>query len=96
MGQKLIPFRDVSRRMANFGLTATSLFEIWTPAVQVAFTKEFYSFLIVDRMVLFLSYSGLFFFLFFFYQGLSSAFDFSISKELLRVNFVMRDVQGLI
>ena len=44
--------------------------------VQVAFTKDVFPFL--DRMVLFLSSKGLLVFCFFlFYQGLSSAFDFS-------------------
>ena len=88
--------------MANFGWTATSLFEIWTPAwsfvITSLFNKGNFSFLY--RMVLFLSSLGLFFFFLFsffvvvfFYQGLFSALDFSvskdfsISKELLRVNF---------
>ena len=60
--------------------------------VQVAFTKDVFPFL--DRMVLFLSSKGLFFFLFFvFYQAFSSAFNFSSSRdfskslELPRVNF---------
>ena len=79
--------------MANFVLTATSLFEIWTPAWSFAtasrFHEGFFSFL--ARVVLFLSSLGLYFFLF--HQGLSSAFDFSmskdsVSKELPRVNFV--------
>lgn len=68
-------------RMANFGLTATSLFEIWTPAWSSArtsgFHKGIFSFLV--RMVVFLSSLGLFFSLF--YQGLSSAFDFFMSKD---------------
>ena len=87
--------------VANFGQKATSLFEIWTPAQSSAstsrFHKGFFSFL--DRIVLFLSSFRLFLFLFvfvfvFFYQGLSSAFglsmskDFSINKELPHVNFV--------
>ena len=60
--------------MVNFGLTATSLFKIWTPAppVQVAFTREvlflfltdWYS-LFFDRLVLFLSSLSPFFFFFF-------------------------------
>ena len=60
--------------------------------VQVAFTKDVFPFL--DRMVLFLSSKGLSVFCFFlFYQGLSSAFDFSPSRdfsksiELTRLNF---------
>ena len=59
--------------------------------VQVAFTKDVFPFL--DRMVLFLSSKGLLVFFFLFYQGLSSAFDFSPSRdfsksiELPRLNF---------
>ena len=89
--------------IANFGLMATSLMEserqLGAPPVPVAFTNEFFA--LLDRMVLFLSSSDLFFFfLFLFYQVLSTAFDFStskdfsmskdfsISEELPRVNFV--------
>ena len=80
--------------MANFGWAATSLFKIWTPAWSFVITSLFYkgNFSFLYRMVLFLFSLGLFF-LFFFYQGLFSALDFSvskdfsISKELLRVNF---------
>ena len=72
--------------MTSFGLTATSMFEIWTP--------PWSSPALVDRMVLFLYF--LFrpvFFFFFSYQGLSSDFnffmskDFSIAKELPRKKF---------
>ena len=64
------------------------------PTLQVSFTKEFFSFLY--RMVLFLSTLGLFFIFsfLFFYQGVFSALDFSVSKdfstskELLRVTFL--------
>ena len=62
----------------------------WSFVITSLFYKENLSFLY--RMVLFLSSLGLFFF-FSFYQGLFSALDFSvskdfsISKELLRVNF---------
>ena len=83
--------------MANFGWTATSLFEIWTPAWSFVITSLFYkgNFSFLYRMVLFLSSLGLFFLFsfFFFYQGLFFALDFSVSKdfsigkELLRVNF---------
>ena len=76
--------------MTNFGLMATSLMEserqLGAPPVPVAFTNEFF---------LFLTEWSFFFFLFFlFYQVLSTAFDFSMSKdfsiseELPRVNFV--------
>ena len=68
--------------MANFGLTANSLFKIWTPARSSARTSRFHKnfFPSLDRTVLFLSSYGPFFFSF--YQGLSSAFDFSMSKDL--------------
>ena len=86
--------------MAHFGLTVTSLVKSRhqheAPLVQVVFTKEF--FFLLDRVVPFLSQFGpvFFFFCFFFFisQGLSSAFDFSMSKdfsinkELPCVNFV--------
>ena len=92
--------------MAKFGWTATSLFEIWTPMwssdIICLFYKGNFSFLY--RMVLFLSTLG-FFFLFsflFFYQGVFSALDFSVSKdfstskELLRVTFLkVRDVNKI-
>ena len=66
----------------------------WSFVITSLSYKENFSFLY--RMVLFLSSLGLFFSFslsFFFYQGLFSALDFSvskdfsISKELLRVNF---------
>ena len=64
----------------------------WSFVITSLFYNENFSFLY--RMVIFLSSLGLFFlFFFFFYQGLFSALDFSvskkfsISKELLRVNF---------
>ena len=68
--------------MANFGLTANSLFKIWTPARSSARTSRFHKnfFPSLDRTVLLLSSYGPFFFSF--YQGLSSAFDFSMSKDL--------------
>ena len=47
--------------MANFGLTATFMFEIWTPACSSANTSRFHIFHFLDRMVLFLSSLGLFF-----------------------------------
>ena len=78
--------------VVNFGLTATSMLETWTPAQSFASTgrchEEFFSFL--DRMVLFLSFffGPKFLFHFFFDQGLSSAFDFSMGKELPRVNLI--------
>ena len=74
--------------MTSFGLTATSMFEIWTPPSSPP--------ALVDRMVLFLYFlfRPVFFFFFFFpYQGLSSDFnffmskDFSIGKELPRKKF---------
>ena len=68
--------------MANFGSTANSLFKIWTPARSSARTSRFHKnfFPSLDKTVLFLSSYGPFFFSF--YQGLSSAFDFSMSKDL--------------
>ena len=79
--------------MAKTGLTTTSLFEIWTSTWSYVSTnrchKAIFSFL--DRMVLFLSSLGLFFFFPFL---LPKTFDFSMSKdfslrtELPRVNFV--------
>ena len=68
--------------MANFGLTATSLFEIWTPAWSSASTSRFH------KGICFFSWQNFFCFVFFFNQGLSSALDFSISTELAFVNFV--------
>ena len=89
--------------MANFGWTATSLFEIWTPAWSFVITSLFYkeNFSFLHRMVLFLSSLGLFLFFFIFFYFIFFFFtkdffsaldfsvskDFSISKELLRVNF---------
>ena len=83
--------------MANFGLTATSLFEIWTPVWSSASTSHFHKgiFLSLTEWYSFpwVCFSFLSFF-FFFYQGLYSVFDFlisnhlSISKKLLHVNFV--------
>ena len=80
--------------MAHFGLTVTSLVKSRhqheAPLVQVVFTKEFFLYL-TEWYPFFLSL-GLFFI--FFFQGLSSAFDFSMSKdfsinkELPCVNFV--------
>ena len=79
--------------MAIFVLTATSLFEIWTPAWSSATASRFHGgfFSFLARMVLFFSSLGLYFFLF--TKDFSSAFDFSmskdsVSKELPRVNFV--------
>ena len=72
-------FSFLTSCLANFCLTATSLFEIWTSgwssAKPVAFTEKL--------LVLFLSSLGLFSLLLFtfFLQGLSSAFDFSMSKD---------------
>ena len=83
--------------MANFGLMATSLMEserqLGAPPVPVAFTNEFFLFL-TDRSSFFLLRTCFFFFFFLFYQVLSTAFDFSMSKdfsiseELPCVNFV--------
>ena len=66
--------------MANFGLTANSLFEIWTPAWSFARTSRFHKifFPSLDRMVLFLSSYGPFFFFFFFFFRLSFFFFFFI------------------
>ena len=52
--------------MANFVLTATSLFEIWTPAWSSATASRFHGgfFSFLARMVLFFSSLGLYFFLF--------------------------------
>ena len=84
--------------MTNFGLMATSLMEserqLGAPPVPVAFTNEFFLFL-TEWSSFFLLRTCFFFFPFFlFYQVLSTAFyfsmskDFSISEELPRVNFV--------
>ena len=79
--------------MTDFGFTATSSKsgrQHGAPPVPVALIKD--CFPVLDGMVLFPYPLGPFFF--FFYQGLSSAFDFSVgkyfpkSKELPRVNFV--------
>ena len=74
----------------------TSLFEIWTPAwappVPVTFTKGFFFFSLQNYTLSFFL-RPVFFFLIF-SQGLSSAFDFSTSKdfsmnkELPRLNLV--------
>ena len=83
--------------MANFGWTATSLFEIWTPAWSFVITSLFYKrkfFFSLQNGTLSFFFEPVFSFsFFFFYQGLFFALDFSvnkdfsISKELLRVNF---------
>ena len=79
----------------KFCFEATS-FEIWASAWSSASTGRFHQgcFSFLDRMVLFLSSKGLLVFCFsLFYQGLSSAFDFSSSRdfsksiELPRLNF---------
>ena len=82
--------------MANFGWTATSLFEIWTPAwsfVKSLLQRKFFFSLQNGTLSFFFGpVFSFFFFFFFFYRGLFSALDFSvskdfsISKELLRVN----------
>ena len=90
--------------MADFGLPrllcSKSGRQRGAPPVPVALTKDLFSFL--DRMLLFLSSLDrflffcfvLFLFILFFYIRLSSAFDFSMSKdfsinkEFPRVNFV--------
>ena len=70
---------------------------VWSTASTSHFHKGFFSFL--DRMVLFLISLGLFFLWFFFFTGLSFAFDFSmskdfpISKELPHVNFAKCPMQ---
>ena len=59
--------------------------EIWAPAWSSANTSRFHKgiFLVLTRMVLFLSSLDLFSFCFlFFYQNLSSAFAFSTRKQL--------------
>ena len=82
--------------MAKFGWTATSLFEIWTPAWSSNITSLTYEgnffFSLQNGTLSF--FFGPFFFFFFFYQGIFSALDFSVSKdfstskELLRVTFL--------
>ena len=89
--------------IADFGLTATSLFEIWTPAWSSASTGRFNkgSFFFSWQNVTLSFFFGpvfvfiiIIYFVFFFYHRLSSAFDFSMSKdfsinkEFPRVNFV--------
>ena len=80
--------------MANFGMAATSLVEIWMTTWSSTSTshKIFY---FLERMVLSLSSSGLFFFLvcFFFTQDFLPLLIFPRAKifpegELPRVNFV--------
>ena len=80
--------------MAKFGWTATSLFEIWTPAWSSNITSLIYK---GNFFLFFTEWYSFFllwaFFFFFFYQGIFSALgfsvseDFSTSKELLRVIF---------
>ena len=74
--------------MANFGLTATSLFEIWTPAWSSASTSRFH------KGICFFSLTEFFILFLFFNQGLSSAPDFSRSTELPCVNFVKCTMQA--
>ena len=79
-------FRSLLNHDTKFDLTPT-----WSFVSTSLFHKGFFSFL--DRMLLFLSSYFLFFFSFY-YQGISFAIDFpmskdfSLSKELPRVNFV--------
>ena len=80
--------------MAIFGLTATSMFEIWTPAWSSAttnrFKRDFFSYL--DRTFALLW--ACFFFFSFFTKGFLPLFDFcfsndfSLIKESPWVNFV--------
>ena len=88
--------------MVNFGLTATSLFKIWTPAwikaplLPAAFTKESFFFTWQSGILSFFS-GPIFFSFFFFPQGLSSAFDFSMRKNLranLRANVSMHQTNS--
>ena len=81
--------------MVKFGLKATSLFKIWTPAWSSASTNRFHKGIFFSRQNGSLSFFfGSVFFCFFFYPRLSLALDFSmgkdlsISKELPRENFV--------
>ena len=90
--------------MVNFGLTATSLFKIWTPAWSSASTSRFHkgsSLSFLDRLILSLFWqigSLSFFFepFFFFFSSPTTFFrfwfsiskDFSLNKKLSRVNFV--------
>ena len=71
--------------MANFGLTATSLIDIWTQAWSSASTSNFHKgmFSFLDRMVPFLSSWGLLFFLF--PHGLSSAFEFCKVRDVNKI-----------
>ena len=84
--------------MAKFGWTATSLFEIWTPAWSSDITSLIYKgnfFFSLQNGTLSFYFGPFFLFSFlFFYQGVFSALDFSVSKdfstskELLRVTFL--------
>ena len=90
--------------MVNFGLTATSLFKIWTPAWSFASTSRFHkgsslSFLDILILSLFWQIGTLSFFFepfFFFFSSPTTFFrfwfsiskDFSLNKKLSRVNFV--------
>ena len=79
--------------MVNFGLTATSLFKIWTPAWSSASTSRFYkgsSLSFLDRLVLSLFwqigtlsffFEPFFFFFFFFSPTTFFRFWFSISID---------------
>ena len=69
--------------MANFGLTATSLVEIWTQAWSSASTSNFHKgmFSFLDRMIPFLSSWGLLFFS----QGLSSTFEFCKVRDVNKI-----------
>ena len=90
--------------MVNFGLTATSLFKIWTPAWSFASTSRFHkgsSLSFLDRLILSLFWQigtlSFFFEPFFFFFSSPTTFfrfwfsiskDFSLNKKLSRVNFV--------
>ena len=69
--------------MANFGLTATSLVEIWTQAWSSASTSNFHKgmFSFLDRMIPFLSSWGLLFFS----QRLSSTFEFCKVRDVNKI-----------
>ena len=71
--------------MAKTGLTATSLFEIWTSTWSYVSTNRYHNAIsFFDRMVLFLFSLGLFFFPFLLPKTLdfSMSKDFSLRKEL--------------
>ena len=81
--------------MTNFGLTATSLFKIWTPAWSSTSTCGFHRGVVssLDRLVLCLSSLGQFFLLFpFFFFNQRRLSSSSLSKKEPHLNFVKCEI----